>query len=112
MVLLFSKNNLIVPDVGNSHWEEINIIDNLDINNEPVFFGWPWYEAYFNANYQNTPVDEETKSRLIEEAEFPIFLYPHANEYCAIIGGTELKTLLNGKDISLLVISAQEQFGQ
>tara|TARA_B100002019_G_scaffold275184_1_gene272826 strand:- start:2645 stop:4078 length:1434 start_codon:yes stop_codon:yes gene_type:complete len=87
----FQKNNLIVPDVGNSHWEEINIIDNLDINNEPVFFGWPWYEAYFNANYQNTPVDEETKSRLIEEAEFPIFLYPHANEYCAIIGGTELK---------------------
>ena len=87
----FQKNNLIVPDVGNSHWEEINIIDNLDINNEPIFFGWPWYEAYFNANYQNTPVDEETKSRLIEEAEFPIFLYPHANEYCAIIGGTELQ---------------------
>ena len=91
MVLLFSKNNLIVPDVGNSHWEEINIINNLDINNEPVFLAGLWYEAYFNANYQNTPVDEETKSRLIEEAEFPIFLYPHANEYCAIIGGTELK---------------------
>ena len=71
---LFQKNNLVVPDVGNSHWEEINIINNLDINDEPVFFGWPWYEAYFNANYQNTPVDEETRNRLIEEAQFPLFL--------------------------------------
>tara|TARA_Y100000589_G_scaffold320115_1_gene349629 strand:+ start:13855 stop:15288 length:1434 start_codon:yes stop_codon:yes gene_type:complete len=87
----FQENNLIIPDVGNSHWEEINIIKNLDINNEPVFFGWPWYEAYFNANYNNTPVDEETKNSLIEQAKFPLFLYPHANNYCAIIGGTELK---------------------
>ena len=87
----FQENNLIIPDVGNSHWEEINIIKNLDINNEPVFFGWPWYEAYFNANYNNTPVDEETKNSLIEQAQFPLFLYPHANNYCAIIGGTELK---------------------
>ena len=87
----FQNTDLIVPDVGNSHWEEINIIKNLSNVNKPTFFGWPWYEAYFNANYQNTPVDETTKNDLINNSQFPIFLYPHANGFCAIIGGTELK---------------------
>ena len=28
---------------------------------------------------------------MINNSQFPIFLYPHANGFCAIIGGTELK---------------------
>ena len=87
----FQDSNLIIPDVGNSHWEEINIIQNVNSIDSPLFFGWPWFEAFFNANYQNTPVDDETKSNLIDEAQFPQYLYPHANNFCAIIGGTELK---------------------
>ena len=40
---------------------------------------------------KSTPVDETTKNDLINNSQFPIFLYPHANGFCAIIGGTELK---------------------
>jgi len=86
----FQNSTLIIPDVGNSHWEEINVIDYSELSNKPIFFGWPWYEAFFSANYQNTPVDEQTKSTLIDEAKFPQYLYPHANNFCAVIGGTNL----------------------
>ncbi|GIS01361.1 MAG: hypothetical protein CM15mP102_21810 [Flavobacteriales bacterium] len=33
----FQNDSLIIPDVGNSHWEEINIIDNINNIEEPVF---------------------------------------------------------------------------
>ena len=86
----FQGINLVIPDVGNSHWEEINILENYKSYEQPVFFGWPWYESYFDSNYQNMPVDEDTKISQLANTIFPKFLYPHANDYCAIIGGTEL----------------------
>ena len=86
----FHNNNLIVPDVGNSHWEEVNILIDYENITEPYFFGWPWLEAFYDANYKNFPVAEEVKSDQIENAVYPDYLFPHGNDYCAIIGGTEL----------------------
>ncbi len=83
-------NNLIVPDVGNSHWEEINLIKNYQSIIEPKFFGWPWFESFFDANYKSTPVDEEIKQEQINNTIFPEYLYPHGNGFCAIIGGTNI----------------------
>lgn len=94
----FQNDSLIIPDVGNSHWEEINIIDNINNIEEPVFFGWPWLESYFNANYQSTPVDIETQNDLIESTVFPNYVFPHGNDYCAVIGGTELTNSTKWKD--------------
>ena len=84
----FNNNNLIIPDVGNSHWEEVNILKNYNNIVDPYFFGWPWLEAYFDANYKNTPVTEEVKNEQIENTIYPNYLFPHGNDYCAIIGGT------------------------
>ncbi len=84
------NEKLVIPDVGNVHWEEVNILSNYYNLEEPFFLGWPWFEAFFDANYKNTPVDEQTKQNQLEKTKFPQYLYPHANDYCAIIGGTEL----------------------
>jgi len=86
----FHNNNMIIPDVGNSHWEEVNILSNYKSIIVPFFFGWPWLEAYFDANYKNTPVTEEVKNEQIENTIYPNYLFPHSNDYCAIIGGTGL----------------------
>ena len=86
----FDQQNLVVPDVGNIHWEEVNILPNYNETSDPYFMGWPWYESFFDANYKNTPVGDDIKSQQIENTFFPSFLYPHANDYCAIIGGTNL----------------------
>ena len=87
----FHKSNFVIPDVGNSHWEEVNVIENFSLNKEPVFFGWPWFESYFDANYKNMPVSEETKDEQISLTQYPKYTYPHASDFCAIIGGTELE---------------------
>ncbi len=86
----FHNNNLIIPDVGNSHWEEVNILKNYNNITNPYFFGWPWLEAFYDANYKNTPVTEEVKIEQIENTIYPNYLFPHGNDYCAIIGGTGL----------------------
>ena len=86
----FDQQNLVVPDVGNIHWEEVNILPNYNETSDPYFMGWPWYESFFDANYKNKPVGDDIKSQQIENTFFPSFLYPHANDYCAIIGGTNL----------------------
>ena len=92
------ESNLILLDVGNSHWEEVNIIKDFNNVTEPVFFGWPWLESYFDANYKNTPVTDEVKFEQIESTQFPTYLYPHANDYCAIIGGTTIENSNKWKD--------------
>lgn len=91
-------DDLIVPDVGNSHWEEINVLSNVDNLSEPVFFGWPWFESYFDANYKNTPVSEEVRLEQIKNTNFPKYLFPHGNDYCAVIGGTKLSNTNKWKD--------------
>ena len=92
------ESNLILLDVGNSHWEEVNIIKDFNNVTEPVFFGWPWLESYFDANYKNTPVTDEVKFEQIESTQFPTYLYPHPNDYCAIIGGTTIENSNKWKD--------------
>ena len=42
----FDQVNLVVPDVGNIHWEEINILPNFSETSDPYFMGWPWYESF------------------------------------------------------------------
>jgi len=86
----FHNDKLIIPDVGNSHWEEVNILSDFEDIEDPHFFGWPWFEAFYDANYKNTPVTEEVKNEQINNTVFPNYLFPHGNDYCAIIGGTEL----------------------
>ena len=46
-------DDLIIPDVGNIQWEEFNIITKYRDIEEAVYFGWPWREGFFDANYQN-----------------------------------------------------------
>ena len=82
--------NLIIPDVGNSHWEEVNVINNVNNLSSPIFFGWPWLESYFDANYKNLPVSEDVRLEQINNTQFPEYLFPHGNDYCAVIGGTIL----------------------
>ena len=65
--------------------------ENFSLGKEPVFFGWPWFESYFDANYKNMPVSEETKDEQISLTQYPKYTYPHASDFCAIIGGTELE---------------------
>ncbi len=84
------NDSLVIPDVGNSHWEEINVLSNVDNLSEPLFFGWPWFESYFDANYKNSPVPEDIKLEQIKTTKFPQYLFPHGNDYCAVIGGTTL----------------------
>ena len=35
------QQNLVVPDVGNIHWEEVNILPNYNETSNPYFMGWP-----------------------------------------------------------------------
>ena len=87
--MLFQNTDLIVPDVGNSHWEEINIIKSSNVN-KPTFLDGLGTKLT-SMPIIKTPLSETTKNDLINNSQFPIFLYPHANGFCAIIGGTELK---------------------
>ncbi len=81
---------IVVPDVGNSHWEEVNFIENFEAQEEPLFFGWPWLESFFDANYTNEPVSNDIKEEQLQNNVKPSFIFPHANGYCAVIGGTSL----------------------
>ena len=95
-------DDLIITDVGNIQWEELNIAPNYMETTDPLFFGWPWLEGYFDANYRNTPVDEETKNELLSSAVEPVYIFPHAKDYCAIIGGVNISNNNAWKDFSLV----------
>ena len=69
---------------------------------EPPFYGWPWKEGYFDANYTNQPVDIETKNSLLSNMVEPLYIFPHAEGYCAIIGGVQIKNNLAWKDFGLV----------
>ena len=98
----FSGNDLIVPDVGNIHWEEFNVIQDYKSLIVPPFYGWPWREGYFDANYTNKPVDEETKTSLLLNAIEPLYTFPHSGGYCAIIGGVRVEQNLAWKGFGLV----------
>ena len=87
-----NDSSLIIPDVGNSHWEEVNLISEFEQQNEVLFFGWPWIESFFDANYRNEPVSTEIKEQQLKDSIPPSFIFPHANNYCAVIGGTNLES--------------------
>ena len=98
----FSGKDLIVPDVGNIHWEEFNVIEDYKALREPPFYGWPWKEGYFDANYTNTPVDDKTKSSLLSNSIEPLYTFPHSKGYCAIIGGVNVENNLAWQDFGLV----------
>ena len=98
----FAGKDLIIPDVGNIHWEEFNVIVDYKNSKEPPFYGWPWKEGYFDANYTNQPVDIETKNSLLSNMVEPLYTFPHAEGYCAIIGGVQIKNNLAWKDFGLV----------
>ena len=86
------NETIVVPDVGNSHWEEINFIENFEAQEEPQFYGWPWLESFFDANYTNEPVSNDIKEQQLQNNVKPSYIFPHANGYCAVIGGTDLNS--------------------
>ena len=98
----FSGNDLIIPDVGNIHWEEFNVIEDYKSLKEIPFYGWPWKEGYFDANYTNKPVDDETKDSLLSRAIEPLYIFPHSDGYCAIIGGVHVENNLAWKGFGLV----------
>ena len=98
----FSGNDLIIPDVGNIHWEEFNVIEDYESLKEIPFYGWPWKEGYFDANYTNKPVDDETKDSLLSRAIEPLYTFPHSDGYCAIIGGVHVENNLAWKGFGLV----------
>ena len=55
----------------------------------------------FDANYKNTPVTEEVKNEQIENTIYPNYLFPHGNDYCAIIGGTGWSNSNQMEDLEL-----------
>ncbi len=98
----FSGNDLIVPDVGNIHWEEFNVIEDYKSLKEPPFYGWPWREGYFDANYTNKPVDDETRDSLLSRTIEPLYTFPHSDGYCAIIGGVHVNNNLAWQGFGLV----------
>jgi glucose/arabinose dehydrogenase len=68
--------DLLIADVGQNDWEEINFISAGNHTN--LNFGWDYYEG--NHKFQNTPPDNA-------DMVFPIAVYKHENELCSVAGG-------------------------
>jgi glucose/arabinose dehydrogenase len=68
-----TDGTMYIPDVGNDHWEELNVVSAAD--SRSANFGWPLSEG----NY--------CISECVDTITWPIIDYPHLNGQCAIIGG-------------------------
>lgn len=71
--------NLWIADVGQSMWEEINVVA-LD-RAEGVSFGWSALEGTVSFND-----DQKTLHQSLTTVD-PIYTYPHENDDCSISGG-------------------------
>jgi len=79
------NGNLVIADVGQSTWEEIDLVPSASGLGRGVNFGWPNCEGFVNQGTSNPC--------LLTGATSPVFVYPHddpggdAAFGCAIIGG-------------------------
>ncbi|MCT8972145.1 PQQ-dependent sugar dehydrogenase [Microbaculum marinisediminis] len=72
----FDGNRLLIGDVGQGAWEEVNILTLAEARG--ANFGWPQYEG--NAVYDNDRPGPDTPT-------FPVFVYDHSGGRCSITGG-------------------------
>jgi hypothetical protein len=70
-------DRLWLADVGQSKWEEVNVLENVSTTSDVVDFGWSAYEANarFNAD-QSSPRHSP-----------PLVAYEHGNDGCSVSGG-------------------------
>lgn len=86
-----NKSYLIIGDVGDRKYEELNIV-NLEEIKSDTHFGWPIFEgAYLSEN--SVSYDEE----IIKKQHIPFFVYEHKDNSegkyrCAIILGDTLSS--------------------
>jgi glucose/arabinose dehydrogenase len=72
----FDTGNIIIADVGQTMQEEINYLPLASARG--ANFGWPQYEG--NRLFDNDRPGPHPPT-------FPLFVYPHNNGRCAVIGG-------------------------
>lgn len=72
----FDGDRIIIADVGQNVWEEINFL--TIANAKGANFGWNHYEG--RATY-------DTSKQMWAPPKFPMFVYEHTNGRCAVVGG-------------------------
>jgi hypothetical protein len=85
---------LFIPDVGRSHWEEVNF---QPAATPAQNYGWPYAEGNSCAGQEKIEANARQGARLVtwakgkcdhESLSWPIYEYGHDGENCAVIGGT------------------------
>ena len=73
--------NLWVPDVGQNRWEEVNVVWAKDGSGRDANFGWSAFEGRVRNNKDQTAYGHNQ----------PVFVYPHGEQGCSVIGGTRVR---------------------
>jgi len=74
----FEGNNIIIADVGQTQFEEINFLDLADA--KAANFGWPDWEGRHRFDSPEVPPGPDPPT-------FPMLVYNHGAGRCAVIGG-------------------------
>lgn len=75
--------NLWVPDVGQNKWEEVNVVWAKDGSGRDANFGWSAFEGRVRNNKDQTAYGHNQ----------PVYVYPHGEQGCSVIGGTRVRDL-------------------
>ena len=75
---VFEGNNIIIADVGQGSWEEVNYLKLTDAKG--ANFGWPDWEGKHRFDSPDVPPGPDAPT-------FPMLNYNHNNGRCAVIGG-------------------------
>jgi len=92
-----NKSYLIIGDVGDRKYEELNIV-NLEEISSDTHFGWPIFEgAYLSENSINYDKVIIKKEEIFKKQHIPFFVYEHKDNSegkyrCAIILGDTLSS--------------------
>lgn len=73
--------NLWVPDVGQDKWEEVNVAWAKDGSGRDANFGWSAFEGRARNN----------KDQDAYGYNQPVYVYPHNEDGCAVVGGTRVR---------------------
>jgi glucose/arabinose dehydrogenase len=75
------KMNLWVPDVGQNKWEEVNVVWAEDGSGRDANFGWSAFEGRVRNNKDQNAYGHNQ----------PVYVYPHGEQGCSVIGGTRVR---------------------
>ncbi len=73
--------NLWAPDVGQNKWEEVNVVWAKDGSGRGANFGWSAFEGRTRNNKDQTASGHNQ----------PVYVYPHGEQGCSVIGGTRVR---------------------